>query len=58
MQSLKRNWLVVWKLTSGIWQILTRTLESLKNVHVNELLLSKLDIVWAKKGTEKLSLIS
>ena len=58
MQSLKRNWLVVWKLTSGIWQILTRTLESLKNVHVNELLLSKLYIVWAKKGTEKLSLMS
>ena len=55
MQSLKRNWLVVWKLISGIWQILTWTLESLKNVYVNELLLSKLYIVW---GTEKLSFIS
>ena len=58
MQSLKRNWLVAWKLTSGFWQILTRTLESLKNVHVNELLLSKLYIVWAKQGTEKLSFMS
>ena len=30
MQSLKRNWLVVSKLTWGIWLILTRALESLK----------------------------
>ena len=27
----KRNWLVVLKLTWGIWQILTRALKSLKN---------------------------
>ena len=49
MQNLKRNWLVVSKLTWGIWRILTRALESLKNVHFNRLLLSKVYIVWAKK---------
>ena len=30
MQSLKKNWLVVWKMTWGIWQIFTRALQSLK----------------------------
>ena len=30
MQNLKKNWLVVWKMTWGIWQISTRTLESVK----------------------------
>ena len=30
IQNLKKNWLVVWKMTSGIWQIFTRTLESVK----------------------------
>ena len=30
MQNLKKNWLVVWKMTWGIWQILIRTLESVK----------------------------
>ena len=30
MQNLKKNWLVVWKTTGGIWQILTTALESLK----------------------------
>ena len=30
MQSLMKNWLVVWKMTWGIWQILTRALESVK----------------------------
>ena len=30
MQNLKKNWLVVWKMTWGIWQIFTRALESLK----------------------------
>ena len=30
MQNLKKNWLVVWKITWGIWQIFTRALESLK----------------------------
>ena len=30
MQNLKKNWLVVWKMTWGIWQIFIRTLESAK----------------------------
>ena len=30
MQNLKKNWLVVWKMTWGIWQIFIRTLESVK----------------------------
>ena len=30
MQNFKKNWLVVWKMTWGIWQIFTRALESLK----------------------------
>ena len=30
MQNLKKNWLVVWKMTRGIWQIFIRTLESVK----------------------------
>ena len=33
----------------GIWRILTQALESLKIFHFNELLLSKVYIVWAKK---------
>ena len=28
MQNLKKNWHAVWKMTWGIWQIFTRTLES------------------------------
>ena len=49
MQILKRNWLVISKLTWGIWWILTQALESLKNFHFNVLLLSKVYIVWGKK---------
>ena len=49
MQNLKRNWLVISKLTWQIWLFLTRALESLKNFHFNVLLLSKVYIVWAKK---------
>ena len=30
MQNLKKNWLVAWKMTWGIWQIFTRTLGSVK----------------------------
>ena len=54
MQKLKRNWLVSSKLTWGIWQILTRALESLKNVNFNRLLLTKVHNVWAKKSIEEL----
>ena len=49
IQNLEWNQLVAWKLTWGIWQILTWSLESLKNIHFNGLLLSKVYIVWAKK---------
>ena len=49
MQNLKRNWLVVSKLTWGIWLILPRALENLKNFQFNALLLSKVFIVWGKK---------
>ena len=41
--------LCVSKLTWEIWQILTWSLESLKNIHLNGLLLSKVYIVWAKR---------
>ena len=30
MQSLKKNWLVVWKMKGEIWQIFTRALESVR----------------------------
>ena len=49
MQNLKRNWLVSSKLTWGIWQILTRALENLKNLRFNRLLLTKVYNGWAKK---------
>ena len=49
MQNLQRNWLVISKLAWGIWWILNRALESLKNFHVNVLLLSKVYIASAKK---------
>ena len=49
MQNLRRNWLFISKLTWGIWWILTRALESLRNFHFKGLLLSKVYIVWAKK---------
>ena len=53
MQRLKRNWLVVLKLTWGIWQILTQALNSLKNLHFNKLLLTKVYNVWAKKKAQR-----
>ena len=49
IQNLKRNWLYSPKLTWGIWQILTRALKNLKNLHFNGLLLNKVYNVWAKK---------
>ena len=49
IQNLERNRHVVSKLTWGIWQILTRALENLKNFDFNGLLLSRVYIVWAKK---------
>ena len=49
VKNLKRNWLVISKLTWGIWEILPQALQSSKNFHVTWLLLSKVYIVWAKK---------
>ena len=49
LKDLKRNWLVVSKLTWEIWKILTGALKSLKNVHFNMLFLNKVYNVWAKK---------
>ena len=49
MQNLKRNWLVISKLTWGISQILTPALESLRHFHFNRFLLSKVYIVQPKK---------
>ena len=53
MQILKRNWLVVLKLAWVIWQILTQALNSLKNLHFNRLLLTKVYNVWAKKKVQR-----
>ena len=49
IQNLERNRLVVLKLTSGIWQILTWALKSFTNFNFNGLPLTKLFIVQAKK---------
>ena len=46
---MKRNWLAVSKLTRRFWRILPRALESLKNLHFNCLLLTRVYNVWAKK---------
>ena len=54
MQNLKRNWLIVSKLTWEIWLILTEALESPKNMHFNGVLLKKVYNVWTKENTEKL----
>ena len=43
MKNLKRNWLVVSQLTWGILHL------SIKNLHFNRLLLTKLYNVWARK---------
>ena len=49
MQNWKKNWLVLSKLIWWIWQILTRGLENLKNLHLNGLFLIKVYNVWAKE---------
>ena len=58
MQNLKRNWLVSSKLTWGVWRILARALENLKNLHFNGQLLTKAYNVWTKKSTEELCLMA
>ena len=42
IQNLKKNWLLVWKMIWGIWQILTRALESLKKFPSNGFLFEHL----------------
>ena len=49
IQKLKRNLLVILKLTWGTSKILTRALESLKNLCFNWLRVTKVYIVWAAK---------
>ena len=49
MQNLKRNWLVISKLTWGIWWILTQALQSPKKFYFDVLLLRKVYITWARK---------
>ena len=49
MQKVKRNWLISSKLTWGIWRILTRALENLKDLHFTRLLLTKLYIMFELK---------
>ena len=49
IQKLKKNWLVVLKLTWGTSQIWTQALKSLKNFYFNWLLVTKSNIVWATK---------
>ena len=50
IKQFKSNSLVVSKLTWGIWQILSPAHKSLKNLHFNGLLLTKVYNVRAKKG--------
>ena len=49
MPCLKSYWHVVSKLTWTIWSILTRALESLKNLHVYGIFITKVYNVWAEK---------
>ena len=49
IQNLKKNWLVISKLAWRIWQIFTRALKSLKNLHFSGRILPKVYNVWAIK---------
>ena len=49
IQNLKRNWLVISKLTWELWQILTWTFKSLRHLHFKGPLLTKVYDVWVKK---------
>ena len=53
IQNLERNRLVVSNLPWGIWQILTRALESLKSFHFSGLLLNKVCILFELKIQRK-----
>ena len=58
IKNLEGNWLDISKLTWEIWQILTQELESLKNLHFNGLLLTKVYNVLAKKVQRSYVLIA
>ena len=58
MRNLERNWLVVSKLTWGIWRILTQVFESLKHLHFNGPFLTRVYNIWAKKSTKEWCLIA
>ena len=47
MQNLNKNWLVVWNVKWGIWQIFNRALEKFQNWNFHGILLSKVENVWA-----------
>ena len=49
IQTLKKNWLFIWKMTWGIWWTLTWAVEKSENLHFDGLLLWKVCNVWAKK---------
>ena len=49
MQNLKKNWLVIWKMTWGIWQIFIRTTLKSQNWYFHGILLSKVENAWAIK---------
>ena len=51
MQSLKKNWYAVSKMTR-IWWVLTWALESIKTLHFDWTLLGKVFNVWPKKYRE------
>ena len=57
MRSLKRNWLVVSKLTWGIWQILTWALKILKKINFNSFW-AKYILFELKKSTEEFSFMT
>ena len=58
IQNLKRNWLVISKLTWGIWRSLTWALKNLKNLHFNGILLNKVYNVWSKESIGELCLMA
>ena len=47
MQNLKKNWLVVWKMTWWIWQILIRTTWNCQKWYFHGILMSKVENAWA-----------
>ena len=49
MQSLKKNWLLVWKMTCRIWWIFTQPHSKVQKFNFDGLFLSRVYDVWAKK---------